>query len=105
MVTNKFPVDAIWIDANHADGYRWFKWNYTAYSDPLEMQKNIANHNKVCVVASNPHIKVDKDYSVYSGAQGKYFLQWSNGTDYQGNCIYSASKNGQLVEIDKFTTN
>lgn len=84
MVENDFPVDAIWVDGDHTDDYRWFRWNHTTYKNPVEMQKNISAYNKVCVTISDPHIKVDNEYAVYAGAKGKYFVKWSNGSDYQG---------------------
>lgn len=84
MVENDFPVDAIWVDGDHTDDYRWFRWNHTTYSKPVEMQKNISAYYKVCVTISDPHIKVDGKYDVYAGAKGKYFVKWSNGSDYQG---------------------
>lgn len=84
MFETDFPVDAIWIDGDHTNEYRWFQWNGTTYSDPVEMQKNISSYHKVCVSISDPHIKVDSKYAVYAGAQDKYFIKWSNGSDYQG---------------------
>lgn len=84
MVQNDFPVDAIWIDGDHTDYYRWFLWNHTTFPNPKEMFHNISLYHKVAVSISDPHIKVDKNYAVYAGAAGKYFVKWSNGTDYKG---------------------
>lgn len=84
MLVNKMPVDAIWMYGDYTDGYRWFKWNHTAYPDPVNMQKNMSSLNKVSVAISDPPIKIDNNYNVYKNAQGKYFVRWVNGTDYQG---------------------
>lgn len=88
MNESDFPVDVIWVDGDHTDDYRWFRWNHTTYSDPVEMQANISAYHKRCVTISDPHIKVDANYSVYAGAKGKYFTQWSNGSDYIGLSIW-----------------
>lgn len=77
-------MDAIWLDLYYTNGARYFKWNKTTFSDPVEMQQTIASNNKVLVCISDPHIKVEDSYDVYSGAKQKYFLQWANGTDYKG---------------------
>lgn len=108
MVQSDFPVDGIWIDGDHTDDYRWFRWNHTTYSNPIEMLNNISSYKKVAVSISDPHIKVDNTYPVYAEAKGKYFVRWSNGSDYVGkiklitsiylenNIVYTKSENFKL---------
>lgn len=84
MVANDFPMDAIWLDGDHTDGYRWFRWNKNTFKHPVKMFQNISKYHKVAVSISDPHFKIDKDYNVYTGAKGKYFVKWENGSDYEG---------------------
>lgn len=79
-----FPLDAIWLDDLHTDAYRYFKWNASTFSDPVEMQKNISHYGKVAVSISDPHFKIDPNYHVYAGAKGKYFVRKANGEDFIG---------------------
>ncbi|XP_028133936.1 neutral alpha-glucosidase C-like [Diabrotica virgifera virgifera] len=88
---NDFPWDAIWLDGDHTDDYKWFHWNHTTYTDPVELQQNISATGRVCVSISDPHIKVDDDYDVYAGAKGKYFTKWANGSEYVADCWPGAS--------------
>ncbi|KAG5886479.1 hypothetical protein JTB14_026739 [Gonioctena quinquepunctata] len=83
---NDFPFDAIWLDGDHTDDYRWFRWNHTTYSDPLDLQKNVSVTGRKCVSISDPHIAVDKNYSVYMGAKDNYFVKWANGSNYEADC-------------------
>ncbi|XP_018562576.1 neutral alpha-glucosidase C isoform X2 [Anoplophora glabripennis] len=85
MVTNDFPMDAIWLDIDYTEGKRYFTWNPDNFSDPIEMQKNISYSGKKLVTILDPHIKVDEDYPVYVGAKD-YFVKWANGTNFQGDC-------------------
>ncbi|XP_056636238.1 neutral alpha-glucosidase AB-like [Diorhabda sublineata] len=88
---NNFPWDAIWLDGDHTDDYRWFHWNSTTYTDPVELQQNISATGRVCVSISDPHIKVEDTYDVYAGAKRKYFVKWANGSDYVADCWPGAS--------------
>ncbi|XP_056636598.1 neutral alpha-glucosidase AB-like [Diorhabda sublineata] len=86
MSRNHFPLDAIWLDIDYTDEKKYFTWNPVNYSDPIQFQANISGTNKKLVAIIDPHIKVDENYPVYEGAKDKYFVRWSNGTDYVGNC-------------------
>lgn len=89
MEINDFPMDAIWLDGDHTDSYRWFRWNQNTFKRPLEMFKTLASFGKVAVSISDPHFKVDRDYNVYTGAKDKYFVKWDNGSDYEGKLLVS----------------
>ncbi|XP_074025616.1 neutral alpha-glucosidase C [Leptinotarsa decemlineata] len=86
MDTHNFPMDAIWLDIDHTDGKRYFTWNPQNFSDPEEMQRNLSSTNRKLVTISDPHIKVDMNYSVYAGAKEKFFVKWENGSDFEGSC-------------------
>lgn len=84
MVSNNFPMDSIWLDGGYTDSFKWYRWHPTAFSDPVEMQHNISAHNKTCVLMGDPLVKIDNNYTIYSGAKGEYFVLTSNKSDYKG---------------------
>ncbi|XP_072397886.1 neutral alpha-glucosidase C-like isoform X1 [Diabrotica undecimpunctata] len=86
MDANNFPMDAIWLDIDYTDGKRYFTWDPETYSDPEELQRNLSSTNRKLVVILDPHIKVDEDYPVYTGAKGKYFVKSPNREDFKGDC-------------------
>lgn len=104
---NNFPWDAIYLDGDHTDGYRWFHWNSTTYTNPVEMLNNISATGRVAVSISDPHIKVEDSYDVYIGAKEKYFTKWKNGSNYEGNtvilislsCLIFWPKNNETVIV------
>jgi alpha 1,3-glucosidase len=87
-----FQLDAIWLDIDHTDGQRYFTWNPDTFSDPIEMQNNISATNRKLVAISDPHIKVEKGYSVYDGAlENEFFVKNSDGSVFEGRCYPGAS--------------
>lgn len=86
MDQNNFPMDAIWLDIDYADGKKYFTWNRNNFRYPEGMQKTIAATNRKLVTIIDPHIKVEDGYFVYDGAKGKYFVKDKSGNnDFQGN--------------------
>lgn len=86
---NDMPLDAIWLDDPHTNGWRYFLWNKTTFPDPVGMQKHIASYGKVAVSISDPHFKVDNTYAVYTGAKGKHFVKNEKGEDFVGKYLTS----------------
>lgn len=78
-------MDTIWLDGGYTDGYRWYKWHPTQFSNPIEMQHNISAYNKNCVVMGDVTLRADTNYSIYAGARKKYLVLFNNKTDYKGN--------------------
>ncbi|KAJ8946579.1 hypothetical protein NQ314_008861 [Rhamnusium bicolor] len=86
MIEKDFPMDVLWLDDGHSNGNRYFEWNPENFTDPIEMQQNVSAAGKKLVSISDPHIKIANDYAVYNEAEGKYFVKWANGSDFQGEC-------------------
>ena len=43
------PYDVLWLDIEHTDGKKYFTWDSTRFSHPIEMQDNLAKSGrKVC---------------------------------------------------------
>ncbi|XP_063295320.1 neutral alpha-glucosidase C [Pelobates fuscus] len=81
------PYDVIWLDIEHTDGKRYFTWDPVKFSDPLQMQKKLQEKKRKLVVISDPHIKVDPNYSLYAEAKEKgFFVKDRNGEDFVGTC-------------------
>ncbi|KAJ8927406.1 hypothetical protein NQ314_020186 [Rhamnusium bicolor] len=86
MDVHDFPLDAIWLDIDYTDEKKYFTWNPETFNDPIEMQKNLSASLRKLVTILDPHIKVDGSYPVYTGAEKDYFVKWSNGSNFEGDC-------------------
>ena len=85
--SNNFQMDALWLDIDYTDGYRYFTWNPSTFSDPVDLQETLAGTNKKMVTIIDPHIKVEEGYSVYDEALANdYFVKYDNGSIFQGQC-------------------
>ncbi|OCT68743.1 neutral alpha-glucosidase C [Xenopus laevis] len=84
---NNIPYDVIWLDIEHTDGKRYFTWDPERFRNPTRMQEQLKQKKRKLVVISDPHIKVDPDYSLYSQAKARgYFVKDRDGQDFEGNC-------------------
>uniref|UniRef100_F7FUK3 Glucosidase alpha, neutral C n=1 Tax=Ornithorhynchus anatinus TaxID=9258 RepID=F7FUK3_ORNAN len=81
------PYDALWLDIEHTEGKRYFTWDRQRFPDPTGMQDLLRGKRRKLVIITDPHIKVDPDYSLYSQAKAKgYFVKNSAGEDFEGIC-------------------
>ncbi|XP_056401012.1 neutral alpha-glucosidase C [Hyla sarda] len=81
------PYDVIWLDIEHTDGKRYFTWDPEKFPNPVKMQENLQKKRRKLVVISDPHIKVDPKYTLYTEAKEKgYFVKNIYGKDFEGNC-------------------
>ncbi|KYB24988.1 neutral alpha-glucosidase C [Tribolium castaneum] len=85
--SHNFQLDAIWLDIDYTDGFKYFTWNPDTFSDPVEMQNVLNGTNKKLVTIIDPHIKVEEGYNVYDGALAKdLFVKNADGSVFQGSC-------------------
>lgn len=85
--SHNIPLDVIWLDIDYTDGKKYFTWDYTQFSDPVEMQQNISATHKRLVTIIDPHIKVEEGYAVYDGAlEQDLFVKLSDGSNFEGDC-------------------
>ncbi|XP_041668639.1 neutral alpha-glucosidase C isoform X2 [Cheilinus undulatus] len=81
------PYDVIWLDIEHTDGKRYFTWDSALFPDPAGLQRHLEKKKRKLVVISDPHIKVDPDWSLYCEAKnGGHFVKNNKGDIYQGSC-------------------
>ncbi|KAL1506864.1 hypothetical protein ABEB36_006147 [Hypothenemus hampei] len=62
-----FPLDVLWLDIEYTAERKFFTWNLTSFPDPIELLNWVDDqgHRKL-VPISDPHIKIDPDYEVYT---------------------------------------
>ncbi|XP_041132775.1 neutral alpha-glucosidase C isoform X2 [Polyodon spathula] len=81
------PYDVIWLDIEHTDGKRYFTWDNKRFPDPARLQRHLQHRNRRLVVISDPHIKVDPDYTVYRDASEQgFFVRNRAGQVFEGSC-------------------
>ncbi|XP_076002875.1 neutral alpha-glucosidase C [Genypterus blacodes] len=84
---HNIPYDMIWLDIEHTDGKRYFTWDPVRFPDPAGLQHHLQQKNRKLVVISDPHIKVDPDWSLYCEARdGGHFVKDREGQIYEGSC-------------------
>jgi alpha 1,3-glucosidase len=64
--SNNFPLDVLWLDIEHTENYRYFKFDpyFFEISDVNRMNDQIAQHQRRLVVITDPHIKDSDDFFV-----------------------------------------
>ncbi|XP_016000387.2 neutral alpha-glucosidase C isoform X1 [Rousettus aegyptiacus] len=81
------PYDVMWLDIEHTEGKRYFTWDKKRFPNPKRMQELLQNKKRKLVVISDPHIKIDPDYSVYAKAKEQgFFVKNHEGGDFEGVC-------------------
>uniref|UniRef100_A0A3Q1EHJ7 Glucosidase, alpha; neutral C n=1 Tax=Acanthochromis polyacanthus TaxID=80966 RepID=A0A3Q1EHJ7_9TELE len=81
------PYDVIWLDIEHTDGKRYFTWDPVCFPEPSRLQRRLEEKKRKLVVISDPHIKVDPDWSLYCEARdGGHFVKDREGQIYRGTC-------------------
>lgn len=81
------PYDVMWLDIEHTEGKRYFTWDKKRFPNPKRMQELLRSKKRKLVVISDPHIKIDPDYSVYAKAKEQgFFVKNHEGGDFEGVC-------------------
>ncbi|KAJ7988803.1 hypothetical protein DPEC_G00312990 [Dallia pectoralis] len=84
---HNIPYDVIWLDIEHTDGKRYFTWDPVHFPDPVGLQRHLEEGKRKLVVISDPHIKVDPNWTLYCEARdGGHFVKDRVGQIYQGSC-------------------
>ncbi|XP_062295812.1 neutral alpha-glucosidase C [Scomber scombrus] len=84
---HNIPYDVIWLDIEHTDGKRYFTWDPVHFPEPASLQRHLDKKKRKLVVISDPHIKVDPDWSLYCEARdGGHFVKDRKGQIYLGSC-------------------
>ena len=91
----------IWLDVEHTNGKRYFTWDLTKFPNPEKLQQDIAIYHRKLITISDPHIKKDDGYQVYSEAKALgYFVKTKDGSNYEGSCWPGKRKPIKLYLFD-----
>lgn len=79
------PMDAVWLDIQHMEGFRTFTWDARNFADPAAMIARLRGRDVQTVVIADPGLKVDPAWSVYREviADG-HALRTTAGAPYTG---------------------
>ncbi|KAL1786476.1 neutral alpha-glucosidase C [Sigmodon hispidus] len=81
------PYDVMWLDIEHTEDKKYFTWDKKRFENPRRMQELLRSKRRKLVVISDPHIKVDPNYSVYAEAKEQgFFVKNPEGGDFEGVC-------------------
>uniref|UniRef100_A0A8C3A078 Glucosidase alpha, neutral C n=1 Tax=Cyclopterus lumpus TaxID=8103 RepID=A0A8C3A078_CYCLU len=81
------PYDVIWLDIEHTDGKRYFTWDSALFPEPAGLQRHLEKKKRKLVVITDPHIKVDPDWSLCREARdGGHLVKNREGHIYKGSC-------------------
>ena len=83
---NDLPIDSIWLDIEHTNDKRYFTWNSVHFPNPKEMINIVSATGRKMITIVDPHIKVDRSYSVYSDAEKNDFFIKYKDRNYEGHC-------------------
>ena len=84
----ELPCDSLTLDIDHTNGFRYLTWDEKMFPDPVKMQETLANDCRKLVTISDPHIKIDPNYSVYANAVArKLYIQDPNNKPFVGICF------------------
>ncbi|XP_052001773.1 neutral alpha-glucosidase C isoform X2 [Xyrauchen texanus] len=84
---HSIPYDVIWLDIDHTNGKRYFTWDSKLFPNPAELQRHLQEKKRKLVVISDPHIKIDPDWSLFCEAKEVgHFVKNRKGALYEGTC-------------------
>ncbi|XP_034349953.1 neutral alpha-glucosidase C isoform X1 [Arvicanthis niloticus] len=81
------PYDVMWLDIEHTEDKKYFTWDKKRFANPKRMQELLRSKKRKLVVISDPHIKVDPDYTIYAQAKEQgFFVRNPEGGNFEGIC-------------------
>ncbi|MES2638454.1 MAG: TIM-barrel domain-containing protein [Myxococcota bacterium] len=79
------PLDAVWLDIQHMDGFRSWTWDPDTFPDPAALVETLAADGVRAVAIVDPAIKVDPGWEIYDeGVAEGYFLAADDGETFVG---------------------
>ncbi|MGE3726949.1 MAG: glycoside hydrolase family 31 protein [Candidatus Sericytochromatia bacterium] len=82
---HKLPLDALWLDIDHMDGYKVFSFSNQRFPDPAALTAQLKGLGFHTVVIVDPGVKQEAHYSVYeSGRQIQAFIRDLQDREYVG---------------------
>lgn len=79
------PLDTVWLDIDHMDGYRVFQWNQELFPNVEAMLAELRADGIRVITIIDPGVKFDPGYSVFdSGLEREVFCLTEGGDIYIG---------------------
>lgn len=75
------PLDALWLDIEHMDGYRVFTWNAELFPDPDAMLRRLREAGVRLVTIVDPGLKREPGYRLYDEATAADLVCHTEGGD------------------------
>ena len=75
------PLDALWLDIEHMDGYRVFTWDAERFPDVDGMLSRLRDRGVRLITIVDPGVKYDPGYSVFDQAVERDVLCRTEGGD------------------------
>jgi alpha-glucosidase (family GH31 glycosyl hydrolase) len=97
----KIPLDTIWSDIDHMDGYRDFTLDKLLYSVPKmrDFLGKLQQAGRHWVPIVDPGIMIDPGYPAYdAGVQEDVFLRGSDGKPYAGQVCFFLKWYGIMLQ-------
>lgn len=83
----KIPLDAIWLDIHHMDGFRSFTWSPHAFEDPKGLIEALDAEGVKTVAIVDPGLHVREGYDAYEQARdGDHLVKAASGEPFVGEC-------------------
>jgi alpha-glucosidase len=81
----RLPLDTMWLDIQHMDGFRTFTFDPSRFGDPARWLAELEQEGLYTVAIADPGIKVDEGWPLYREARDQaLFLREPDGRDYVG---------------------
>lgn len=81
------PMDVMWLDIEYTDSKKYFTWDPSRFSKPVEMINNLTSLGRKLVAIIDPHIKRDGGYFLHNDAEANsYYVKNKDGNTYEGWC-------------------
>ncbi|GAB7351072.1 hypothetical protein MBLNU459_g1548t2 [Dothideomycetes sp. NU459] len=113
---HRIPYDVIWLDIEYTDGKKYFTWDPMTFPNPLDMQKQLDEHERKLVAIIDPHIKNEGGYPIVDelkskdlathNKDGDIYEGWCwPGSSYWVDCFSPAARKwwASLFQYSKFT--
>lgn len=79
------PLDVVYLDIDHQDGYRPLSWDFGRFPDPAGLMHALGAEGVRVVTIVDPGLKVDPAWGVYRDAKSRDFLvRWERGDELVG---------------------
>jgi alpha-glucosidase len=75
------PLDALWLDIEHMDGYRVFTWDTERFPDVDGMLSRLRDRGVRLITIVDPGVKYDPGYSIFDQAVERDVLCRTEGGD------------------------